>query len=223
MIKITLVGIGRLGKALVNQWDLLNEEIGIYHPSDEKVKSFISDYSNGVPVSIKELPNMQTIILALPAAKIPEFLKENHYSHITYVNMATAIRTADLQNEFPDLQIVSMKFVGHSHDLYINGNGYFITEEQTPDDILNIFTRIGVVRKGEPELVNEINKLATYYGIKAAVELENDLKEKNFDQAFIDRALSAITPEVIKSYQKGDLGHFAQSVAKEVKESMPKK
>ena len=115
MIKITLVGIGRLGKALVNQWDLLNEEIGIYHPSDEKVKSFISDYSNGVPVSIKELPNMQTIILALPAAKIPEFLKENHYSHITYVNMATAIRTADLQNEFPDLQIVSMKFVGHSH------------------------------------------------------------------------------------------------------------
>lgn len=222
MINTSLVGIGRLGKALMKQWNHFNEEIGIFHPSDVKVKSFISDYSNGVPVSIKELPNMKTIILALPAAIIPEFLKQNHHSDIIYVNMATAMKTSDLQKEFPELQIVSMKFVGHAQDLYKNGNGYFITEQETTDDIVKLFTRIGVVKRGAPEIVNEVNKLATYYGIKAAVELENELKVTNIDQSLIDRALTAVTPEVIKSYQKGDLGHFAQSVAEEVKQSIRK-
>lgn len=218
--RTTLVGIGRLGKALMKQWDNIKEEMGIFHPSDEKVRSFISDYSNGVPVSIDELPKMKTIIMALPATKIADFLKQNHHSQVTYVNMATALKTSDLQNEFPQLKIVSMKFVGHSEDLYKNGNGYFITEQETPDDIVKLFTGIGIVRRGEPEIVNEVNKLATYYGIKAAVELENELRDKNYDRSLIDRALSAITPEVIKSYQKGDLGHFARSVANEVKESI---
>ncbi len=218
MISTTLSGVGRLGKALMKQWNISNEKMGIFHPSDEKVKSFISDYSNGVPVSTKDLANMKTIILALPAAKIPEFLKQNYHSNITYVNMATAMKTSDLQKEFTELQIVSMKFVGHANDLNKNGNGYFITEQETPDEIVNLFNGIGVVRRGEPDIVNDVNKLATYYAIKAAVELENELRIKKYDQSLIDRALSAITPEVIKSYQKGDLGHFAQSVVTEVKE-----
>ncbi|EKN64591.1 hypothetical protein BAZO_13309 [Schinkia azotoformans LMG 9581] len=219
MTRITLVGIGRLGSSLMKQWDQTNEEIGVFHPSEEKVKGFISNYKNGTPVSIKGLPNTNTIIMALPATRIADFLKQNHHSQVTFVNMATALKTSDLQKEFPELQIVSMKFVGHSVDLFKNGEGYFITEQQSPDDIVDLFTRIGEVRKGDPEIVNEINKLATYYGIKAAVELENELKLKNYDQSLINRALSAITPEVIKSYQRKDLGHFAQSVADEVKES----
>lgn len=222
MISTTLTGIGRLGKALMKQWNISNEKIGIFHPSDEKVKSFISAYSNGVPVSTNDLVNMKIIILALPAAKTPEFLKKNYYTHITYVNMATAKKTSDLQKEFPELQIVSMKFVGHANDLYKNGNGYFITEQETSEEIVNLFNGIGVVMRGEPEIVNDVNKLATYYAIKAAVELENELRIKKYDQSLIDRALSAITPEVIRSYQKGDLGHFAQSVAEEVNQSKRK-
>ncbi|NSL53100.1 NAD(P)-binding domain-containing protein [Calidifontibacillus erzurumensis] len=216
MKSIALVGIGRLGKALVKQWDNVNQKIGIYHPSNEKVNLFITNFSNGIPVSADKLPKMETIILALPAEKVKEFLKLHHYTNSTYVNMATSVQTTVLQKEFPNLQIVSMKFVGHAQDLYLNGNGYFITEQGVPDNIISLFSKIGEVRKGNPDVVYEINKLATYYGIKAAVELEKELKSKNFDPVVIERALISIAPEVMKAYLKGDLGHFARSVAEQM-------
>ncbi|WP_102346235.1 NAD(P)-binding domain-containing protein [Bacillus sp. Marseille-P3661] len=220
MISTTMVGIGRLGRALMSQWDKIDEEIGIFHPSDDKVKSFTAHFNKAVPICGKKLTDMKTIILALPAAQVSKFIQQSHYSHVTYVNMATALNTAQLQKEFPDIQIVSMKFVGHAQDLYVNGDGYFITESYVPEHVKSLFSTIGLVKKGDPEIVNQINKWATYYGIKAAVELETHLKGKHFDDKLINRALSSITPEVIKSYQKGDLGHFAQTVAKEVKESL---
>lgn len=217
MNSITLVGIGKLGGALMKQWDQHNVQVGVHHLNETKLENFLSAYKTGHTTTKENLNQMKAVIMAIPADQINDFISEHLFPNTYFINMATAANTLKLREQFPSLQICSMKFIGHANDLLNNGNGLFITEPDTPEFIRDYFKTIGTVKTGDPEVVGYINREATYFGIKAAVELEEKLKENNIEDEYIEKSMTSITPEVIKSYNKGELGHFGQSIANEIK------
>lgn len=223
-MKIGLAGIGKLGSAMMTHWNKSNLPIGIFHPDSSKAEQFAERYPNAHPLTDNEMRHMDMILLALPAGKVISFMDsiipEN--SSIVFINMATALPTKKIKERFPSCKVCGLKYMGHSRDLMENGKGLFITEDQLPAPIQDLFRPVGEIIKDSEERVAEINKLATYYAVKTAVEIENELTGKGYDPAYIKRGLTSLAPEVIRSYSEGTLGHFAKEIVKEIQESNKK-
>ncbi|MCS0789303.1 NAD(P)-binding domain-containing protein [Cytobacillus firmus] len=223
-MKIGLAGIGKLGTAMMTHWHKSNLPIGIYHPNRSKAEQFAEKFPNGRPLTDDELKQMDMILLALPAGKVLSFMESMFpvESSVAFINMATALPTKSILERFPSCKVYGLKYMGHSRDLMENGNGLFISEDQLPGPILDLIKPLGeIVKDSEGRLV-EVNKLATFFAIKTAVEIENEFISKDYPPAYIKRALASLAPEVIRSYSEGTLGHFAQEIVKEIKESTKK-
>ncbi|MCP3738342.1 NAD(P)-binding domain-containing protein [Rossellomorea sp. BNER] len=220
--RIGLVGIGKLGSAMMKHWCDQQIPIGVYHPNQSKAEQFIARYSNGYLIKKEDINELSVFILALPSDAVVPFISHLVSPQIplknTYlINMATALNTNEVCSRFPDLSIVGMKFMGHSNDLYEHGNGLFITEHSLSDGILELFRVLGEVKKDNEEVVINVNKSATYQAVKAAIELEKEFATKNLPTEYKNRALTSLLPEVIRSYSKGNLGHFAIEIVNEIK------
>nr|WP_285289087.1 NAD(P)-binding domain-containing protein [Bacillus sp. ISL-47] len=221
-----MAGIGKLGAAMMAHWNEENIQIGIYHPSRTKAEQFIRRFPNGYLLNEQDLREVDILILALPAGKVIPFMEniaaEALSSSVIFINMATALPTKVVCKRFPSYNVYGIKYMGHSRDLLEHGNGLFITEEHLPEQVMELYKPLGKINKdGEDRLV-EINKLATYYAVKTAVEIEKDFTNKGYPSAYIKRALTSLAPEVIRSYSEGNLGHFAQEIVREIKESSEK-
>lgn len=218
-----IVGIGKLGKAIVHQLHRQQTDIHFYHHNPLKAEKFKQEFPNTQAVTKEELSRFRHLILALPAGQIVPFIQELEAAGISLkdtllINLATAKQTSELQETFPHLQWMSLKFMGHSEDLRINGNGLFIAEPkpahgQAEQEAIEFFSLIGKVMFDKETSVEKLNKLATYYAIKLAKELEAELRQQGFPKEYEDRALASLAPEVLRSYARGTMGHFAQSIA----------
>ncbi|GGC95792.1 hypothetical protein GCM10007216_28190 [Thalassobacillus devorans] len=215
--KVGLAGIGKLGNAMMEQWAEQQIPIGVYHPNTRRTEEFITQYSNGIKIEEKEISELDVLFLALPANKIIPFLSQREDSKTCYINMATSLMTNEVKKEFPDLHIAGLKFMGHATDLKEHGNGLFISEQTLPDSVIDMFKAVGTIEKDSEEVVIQVNKLATYHAVKAAVEIEEQFEKRSLPVKYKDRAWRSLAPEVMRSYSEGKLGHFGQEVVKEVK------
>ncbi|MFG6119961.1 NAD(P)-binding domain-containing protein [Thalassobacillus sp. B23F22_16] len=213
--RIGLAGIGKLGRAMMNHWYRQEVSLGIFHPEQQKVKSFINDYPNGYQV--KAISELDIVLLALPADAIIPFLHHHKNTETLFINMATSLMTEDIKNAFPDVHLAGLKFMGHATDLQEHGNGLFISEQTLPDSLIGLFQKVGSIENDNEEVVINVNKLATYHAVKAAVEIEEQFEKKGLPAKYKERAWRSLAPEVIRSYSEGKLGHFGQEVVKEVK------
>jgi hypothetical protein len=225
-LKVALAGIGKLGSAMMVHWKKLNIKIGVYHPSRTKAEQFIQRFPNCYLLTEQDLREVDILILALPAGKVIPFMEkmlaEGNSSSVSFINMATALPTKEIKGNFPSYKVYGLKYMGHSRDLLEHGNGLFTTEDHLPDSVMELCKPLGQIIKDREDRLVEINKLATYYAVRTAVEIENDFTKKGYPPAYIKRALTSLAPEVIRSYSEGNLGHFAQEIVREIKESSEK-
>ncbi|WP_223590588.1 NAD(P)-binding domain-containing protein [Neobacillus bataviensis] len=216
-MKAGLVGIGKLGTAMMAHWHRNSIPIGIYHPVKKKAEDFVQQFQNGYCLSEEELSNLDVLVLALPALKVIPFISSIKIKGSTsLINMATALHTNEIKSNFPALNIHGVKFMGHWKDLLEHGNGLFITESPLPQKIEDIYHPLGKVILDREDCLSEVNKLATFYAIKAAIEIEKDFSERGISSEYLKRALTSLAPEVMRSYSEGNLGHFAMDIVKEV-------
>ncbi|RXT04918.1 NAD(P)-binding domain-containing protein [Ammoniphilus sp. CFH 90114] len=218
-----IVGIGKLGKAIVHQLRTTNDRIFFYHPNETKANDFQQEFPNTSFINKKELSSLGFLILTLPAQQMAPFINELESEGISLrntllLNLATAMSTQELQEQFPHLQWMGVKFMGHSEDLRLHGDGLFIAEPKDnytdqEQAVISFFNQIGKVLFDQESSVEKLNKLATYYAIKAAKELETEVRRLGFPKEYEARALSSIAPEVLRSYTMGTMGHFAQKIA----------
>ncbi|WP_280771734.1 hypothetical protein [Salipaludibacillus daqingensis] len=221
-----IVGIGKLGNAILTQFDHYQLETGVYHPDLQKAEGITETYRHTKSLHKEELASLDYLIMALPANQIIPFITDYEANGLTLqnttlINVATAMPTETLQLEFPERTWVGMKFVGHSESLKKYGEGLFITDEgvlKNPAyrEVYSRFSYLGQVMAEEESVVEEVNKLATYHAIKAAREMEQKMIEQGFSDLFEDQTLRSIMPEVIRAYSKGQIGHFAKEIVKKL-------
>ncbi|MGJ7922172.1 NAD(P)-binding domain-containing protein [Neobacillus sp. LXY-4] len=220
-LKVGLVGIGKLGTAMMKHWIKTNIKIGIYHPNVEKAQCFAEKFPNSYCLTESALRQLDVLILALPAVSVIPFVSSiyepNSPSHPLLINMATALDTKKIKGKFPALTVFGVKYMGHSKDLMEQGNGLFITEAPLPKDIEELYRELGEIKIDTEQALSEVNKLATYLAIKAAIDIEREFAKRGFPPEYVKRALTSLAPEVIRGYCEGNLGHFAQEIVKEIK------
>lgn len=215
--KAGLVGIGRLGSAMMTHWHKNDIRIGVFHHVNTKAEQFVQQFQNGYCLSKEELSELDVLILALPAMEVIPFIANLPFQHSTYlINMATNLPTQEIITKFPSLNINGVKFMGHWRDLMEHGNGLFITETSLPPEIDEIYQYLGKIKMDKEEALTQVNKLATYYAVKAAIEIETEFSKKGIPIEYIKRAMTSLAPEVIRSYSEGNLGHFAMEIVKEI-------
>lgn len=219
-----VAGIGKLGRALLSQFEKQGIQVGIFHPDINKANDCLQEYPLHRIVKMEALENVDFLILALPAKQIIPFVENLEFHQISlqkpvFINMATAAHTSDLKGEYPDITWVGMKYVGQADDLRKNGQGLFVTEESSgePDSrlvsISRMFSEIGRVITDREATVEKVNRIATYHAIKAAKEIEQELRSGGYQSDYEKRVLLSLVPEVVRSYAHGTLGHFGQAIA----------
>jgi pyrroline-5-carboxylate reductase len=219
-LKVGLVGIGKLGTAMVTHWNKNNLKIGVYHPLKTKADHFVKQFPNCYCLAEIELKELDVLILALPAMNVIAFITSLDFEKKSppyIINMATALDTNEIKTKFHSINVLGVKYMGHSRDLMEHGNGLFITENPLPKQIEDIFNILGKVKMDKESCLTEVNKLATYLAIKAAIEIESEFTKRGFSSEYTERALTSLAPEVIRGYSEGSLGHFAQEIVKEIK------
>ncbi|TLS37550.1 hypothetical protein [Pseudalkalibacillus caeni] len=226
-LKIGMAGIGRLGTALMKQFDQVKIGTYVYHPDIKKAQNFSRQFQHSNKLeAITDIEKLDIFLLVLPASKIEEFfdslLEQNLLlSNILFVNLATSKQTSELRQKYPDLKLMGMKFMGHAQDLLEHGKGLFITPERNNVGekclgVVNLFNKIGDVCYDDEAVVEKINRRATWYAIKASKELENSFTAEGIKPIYITKAMDSVLPEVIRSYSKGNLGHFGNQIALEM-------
>lgn len=224
-----MVGIGKLGKALLSQFEKKGISVGIFHPNIEKATACLNDYPLHRIVKMEELGNADFLILALPAKQILPFVGKLESQQLSLqkpvlINMATAAHTSDLKEKYPHLNWTGIKFVGQADDLRKNGNGLFVTEESNGTaDVSRMFSEIGRVMIDHEATVEKVNRIATFHAIKAAKEIEQELRSGGYQSEYEKRVLLSLVPEVVRSYANGTLGHFGQSVAAQLEQAAEEK
>jgi pyrroline-5-carboxylate reductase len=218
-MKVGLIGIGRLGKAMLCHWNQHGVKIGVYHPSETKMVPLIQQFPHCYPLKKSDLIQLDVLILALPAKNVIPFIISlgSEKKSPTLINMATALDTKEVKANFPDLPILGVKYMGHARDLLERGNGLFITENPLPIKIEALYQFIGQIKIDQENILSQVNKLATYYAVKAALEIETEFAKKGIPTDYVTRALTSLAPEVIRGYSEGTLGHFAHEIVNDLK------
>jgi pyrroline-5-carboxylate reductase len=219
--RIGLVGIGKLGTALMTHWDKKTITTGVYHPLKKKAEQFVQHYENSYIINDDELQELDVLILALPATEVLPFISSlklpSNSQHTPYIiNMATNLSTKDISIKFPSLKVLGVKYMGHWKDLLEHGNGLFVSESALPPNIEELFQELGKVKIDSESCLTEVNKLATYFALQTAINIESEFATRGISPEYLKRALTSLAPEVMRSYSEGNLGHFAKKIVKEL-------
>ncbi len=211
-----VVGIGKLGKALLSRFEKRGVQMSMFHPDINKVNRCLQEYPIHRVVKKEELDRADFLILALPANQIIPFMQSLESSNISlqnpvFINMATAAHTSDLKQQYPRVKWAGVKFVGQADDLRENGNGLFVMEESN-HSISQMYSQIGRVIIDREETVEKVNGIATYCAIKAVKEIKKELRQGGHQSEYEKQVLRSLVPGVVRSYAQGTLGHFAQSM-----------
>lgn len=220
---VGLVGLGKLGTAMLTQWNQQGISIGLYHPKRKKASLYAQHYQNSYLLEEDELPNVDVLILALPAMEVIPFisnlkLHSELQSPPYIINMATNLPTNQIKTKYPSLNVYGIKYMGHARDLMEHGNGLFITEINLPEIVDALYQSIGRIIIDSEDCLTEINKLATYFALKTAIHLENEFTNRGLSPEYLKRALTSLAPEVIRSYSDGSLGHFAKEIVQQIQD-----
>jgi pyrroline-5-carboxylate reductase len=212
-------GIGKLGTALLTQWAGKNQKTGLYHPDAEKAERAADALSADV-LSRKALGELDYLVLALPADQMIPFIKSLQKDNIplektTLINMATKLETAGLRTAFPELNWASVKFVGHAESLKRDGSGLFVSED-ADEHVRERFSSIGRVESAPENTAEQVNKMATSHAVRAAKQLELEMKEEGWEEVYINEALRSLLPEVVRAYADGNLGQFGRKIAEDI-------
>lgn len=220
-LKVGLVGIGKLGTAMMTHWNQNQIHIGVYHPVTSRSMQFVTQFPSSYRLDESELRKLDVLVLALPATGIIPFISkiktESNAPMPILINMATTLDTNEIKAKFPELTVLGVKYMGHSRDLLEHGNGLFITETPLPKRIEELYQNLGEIKIDAEACLTDVNKLATRLAIKAAIEIEREFATRGFSPEYTKRALTSLAPEVIRSYSEGNLGHFALEIVKEIK------
>ncbi|MGJ9385319.1 hypothetical protein [Salipaludibacillus sp. CF4.18] len=221
-----IVGIGKLGTAILTQFELLQMRTGVFHPDTDKTELIEKQYSYTSKLQKDDLASLDHLILALPTSAISSFIDKFLATGLkvhkpVLINMATSLPTEELKQQYPHLTWLGMKFLGHSESLKRYGDGLFIMEENDMEnhefyEVMKRFSKLGQVEAADESIVEKVNKLATYQAIKAAREVELKMDEEGLSDRYKEQALRSIVPEVIRAYSNGKLGHFAQEIVQKL-------
>jgi 3-hydroxyisobutyrate dehydrogenase-like beta-hydroxyacid dehydrogenase len=226
IMKIGLVGLGRMGKVLAEKWagqvDLRLLD------ADRAHLAAVAAATGAVAVAgLADLAAMDAVVLAVPDREVVNCIKEMNrlQTPFTVINIATNV-TSGILAEIAGAGItwISVKFVGHAREIAAGGIPVIIIDDR-PAELIplaeQLFAPVGQILFGRADDVAEVNTIAGRIALEAAVHLEQVLHDRGYGDSVIAKgAIRQVAAGILKAYADDDLGPFAREIVKAVREKM---
>ncbi|RJQ65427.1 MAG: NAD(P)-dependent oxidoreductase [Desulfobacteraceae bacterium] len=221
-----VVGAGRMGSLIAEQLPAGTEKIIIDSDLEkasrlaEKVKGKASDNLESAAEA-----DLTAVVLPAPAVKETVFrLAGIVRKGAMILNMATAAHIdPDSFGKDESVAIIDAKIIGHAGSMRRGEPGIVVVgcrDENRFSRIREQFPGFFKVVRGEPDIVEKINRIGSSHGIRAAVTARCELQKLNIPDEWIDVAIRTVCAGTIKSFVEKDLGHFALELVKIVEQEM---
>ena len=222
MMKITVVGSGRMGKILAGAMSGENE-VALYDADRENAERVAGALNLRALATMTEAA-ADAIVLAVPdqavAACVAEFVRTgqawNIFSVATNISreMLAALASGDVR-------CLNVKIIGHAGEMSRGSRPVLVIDRgaaRLVELAQQVFAAVGVLTVGEADQVRRINNVATTEALRAAVEVERALQQEGItDPAVIRGALSQVAPGVVRAYAENDLGPFAREIVARIR------
>lgn len=223
MVRIGLIGIGRMGRVLAR---LLagHVELCLFDRDAKKMNLLAEELNISTANNLEDIVKMEKVILAVPDHEVVSCIKvfNQMKEPLTVINIATNVAQHMLEGmAAPHVKCICVKFIGHADEMAL-GERPVIIVNQFPADIVpelvEIFQVVGQVVVGRADLVHTINTLAAERALEAAVGIEEALKQKSItDEVLIKSAIRQVAAGILKAYADGNMGPFAREIVQSVK------
>lgn len=221
-LSVFVAGSGRMGEILAGSMSK-KHEVAIYDRDEEKGRLVAERTGIRFCSPADSLPRADVVVLALPplvTARALESMCPLLQPEAVVINIATTVSRDDLRPVLDGKgHLVGAKIVGHYREM---GERPAIlvdaeTEKGRQAAVL-LFSDLGTVLPGDERLVQLINTVATREAFRAAVHIEELLREAGVDERLISSAIRVVAAGSVKAYAEGDIGPFARDLIKEIRQ-----
>ncbi|MCL5935519.1 MAG: NAD(P)-binding domain-containing protein [Firmicutes bacterium] len=221
-LRVFIAGLGRMGEILAGSMSK-KHEVAVYD-RDEGKGRLVAERTDSRFCSPPDfLPLADAVVLALPpsvTAPALESMRPLLRPDVVVVNIATTVCRDDLRPVLNGVgHLVGAKIVGHYREMRERPAILVDAEtEKGRQAALLLFSDLGTVLPGDERVVQLINTAATREAFRAAVRIEELLREAGVDDTLINSAIRVVAAGSIKAYADGDIGPFARDLLKEIRQ-----
>ena len=217
---LAVIGAGRMGSAIAKQLPKETQKI-IIDRDLSTAKMVASEVIGEYSSDLQDAKDADIVLLVLPAfavQKTIEKLASMMKSNSVIVNLATA---ANIDKKYrkrrEDLSFIDAKIIGNANG-FKNWEPCIVVLKCDDLEIIAMlkkqFPGFYKVEQGNASLVETINTISSEEAIKAAISVKKKLEEKNIPEEWINVSIGTNCTWVMKSFIKGDLGHFGLNIVK---------
>jgi len=220
---IAIIGVGRMGGLIADKISPFYDLI-LIDKDARRCGLLAKQLEATATTEYSLLSQADCIILALPAAIIPEAIKEISpflQREQLLINISTDTEMSVFKPVKGLCKLASAKIIGHALQMAGGELPMIIVDAEDEHDrrrTAEIFGKIGTVGFGKEKVVMEINHIASEEGIKAAYNIKKRLKELNIPDEYLSFAIRNVACGTMNAFALGDAGPFAQKIIKQISE-----
>lgn len=227
MNKVAIVGTGRMGEAIATHI-YSDVELTLLNRGSKQGKELAQTLHAHYSTDFSVLNQVDVILCCVPQGMTDKVIrKASRYASTgtIIINCSTKAWIKDeVKKEHHQLHYVEAKIIGHAGSIKAGKRAYVIAEadEDVRDNVTDIFSPLAEVVFDDPALVEKLNKVATEVGIKAAVQLDQQVRDKKLSPEIKQILLENVCAGVMSAYARDDLGHFAKQIVEDLNSKEPK-
>lgn len=219
---VAVIGAGKMGSVVAGQLPRESLKVIIDHNMD-KAKELAYKVDGKYDTSLQGAKDADAIFVILPANVVEETvekLQDIVKTGTVIVNMATSVCVERIGKKHrSDIDMIDAKIIGNASTINREKKGIVVVK--TADTaklniIQELLSGLFIVEQGDADIVEKINTIAVYEGIKAAVAIRKQLMEMDIPEKWSDAVLETVCMPTMKSYIDGTLGPFAKEIAKKL-------
>lgn len=219
---VAVIGAGRMGSVVARQLPQESPKVIIDHDMD-KAKELAYKVEAKYDNSLQSAKDADAIFVILPANGVEETvekLQDIIKTGAVIVNMATSVCVEKIGKKHRgDIDLIDAKIIGNASTINREKKGIVVvktTDTAKFNIIKELLSGFFIVEQGDADIVEKINTIAVYEGIKAAVAIRKQLTEMDIPEKWSNVVLETVCMPTMKSYIDGTLGPFAKEIAKKL-------
>ena len=225
-VKIAVIGCGLMGSGVASLAAPEAEMVLIDREAD-KARALAEKHHGTGSADLRAAAAAEIICVVLPAPAIEEAfwaLAGCARPGAILLDMATkGVIPPGVKQARPDLRCVEAKIVGSGIGVSLGLRALLAVntdEGSTLAALRSALPGFGRILPGDPSLVARVNAVGAYWGIRAAVETEEELRGMGLPEDWAKAASGCLIPGSTLGYSQDRMGQFNREIAARVRKEI---
>ena len=223
---VAVIGSGRMGSFVGRQ--LPDGITKIFIDRNEDKAKRLADATGGdyglTPDKARDADVIAILVSEPSVGKVAEELAGAAKDGALILNMSTKGRIGEeIKKVNPAVSFVDVKIIGNAKVMAMGFPACAVVSTENPETVETVRSLLpgfAKVIQGNPQLVPQVNTIASKEGIRAAVEIRKQLKQFNLPEDVENIAIYTVCTGTMMSYVNRDLGEFGRKLADELEKNL---